>query len=171
MSYPTLGWLFAIALTLHNAEEAILLPGWSSRAGRWHAPVGAFEFRFAVVVLTLLAYAVAFLSSIYGAQSFAAYALAGYALAMLLNVLAPHLLATLALRQYAPGTGTALLFNLPVCGALLYVGLRDGFIERGKFVVFGPGCVVVVLALIPILFFIGRTLDPKAGARATTAEP
>ena len=161
----------AFSLTLHNAEESVFLPGWSSRAGRWHAPVGAFEFRFAAVVLTLLAYVLAYLSSIHGAQSFAAHALAGYALAMLLNVLAPHLLATLALRQYAPGTATALLFNLPVCGALLYVGLRDGFIDRGKFVVFGPACVVVILALIPILFFIGRTLDPKAGARATTVEP
>ena len=64
----------------------------------------------------------------------AAYALAGYALAMLLNVFVPHVLATLALRQYAPGTATALLFNLPVCGALLYVGIKDGYIVTDQLV-------------------------------------
>jgi hypothetical protein len=158
MSYPTLGWLFALAVTLHNTEEALLLPKWSLSAGRWHAPIGASEFRFAVVVLTLLAYGAAYLSAIGGRQTVAAYALAGYALAMLLNVLVPHVFATIALRKYAPGTATALLFNLPVCSRLLFIGVRDGYIVTDKFVWYGPASVAIILASIPTLFFIGRKL-------------
>lgn len=158
MTYPILGWLFAFAVTLHNVEEAILLPKWSIRTGRWHAPVGEFEFRLAVAVLTLLAYGVAYLPSIQGPQAVAAYALAGYALAMLLNVFFPHVLATIILREYAPGTATALLFNLPVCSALLYVGVQDGYITIEKLAWFGPASVAVILVCIPILFLIGRKL-------------
>lgn len=159
MSYPALGWLFAFAVTLHNAEEALLLPKWSMRAGRWHAPIGAFEFRFAVLILTFLAYGAAYLSATQGPRTVAAYALAGYALAMLLNVFMPHLLATIALRQYAPGTATAKLLNLPVCSALLYVGVEDGYIEASKFAWYGPISVAVILASIPILFLVGRKLS------------
>ncbi|WP_133717448.1 HXXEE domain-containing protein [Methylocaldum gracile] len=160
MTYSTLGWLFAVAVTLHNAEEALLLPKWSMRGGRWRAPVGAFEFRFAAAVLALLAYGVAYLSSIQGPQAMAAYAIAGYALAMLLNVFFPHVLATIALRRYMPGTATALLFNLPVCSMLLYVGVQDGSISTDKFAWFGPASVAVILASIPVLFFIGRKARP-----------
>lgn len=158
MTYSTLGWLFALVVTLHNAEEALLLPKWSMRAGRWHAPVDPFEFRFAVAVLTLLAYGIAYLSARHGPQSVAAYALAGYAMAMLLNAFVPHLLATLALRHYAPGTATALLLNLPVCGALLYVGLRDGYLTARQLAWYCPATIATILASIPLLFFIGRKL-------------
>ncbi len=158
MTYSTLGWLFAFAATLHNAEEALLLPKWSTHTNRWQVPVGAFEFRFAVAVLTLLAYGITYLSSIRSPQSIAAYALAGYALAMLLNVFVPHILATITLRQYAPGTATAVLFNLPVCSMLLYVGFQDRYIDTDKFVLYGPTCVALILASIPMLFLIGRAL-------------
>lgn len=171
MTYPTLGWLFAFAVTLHNAEEALLLPKWSIRAGRWHVPVGPFEFRFAVIVLTLLAYGVAYLSAKQGPHTVAAYALAGYALAMLLNVFVPHVLATLALRQYAPGTATALLFNLPVCSALLYVGVKDGYIVTDQLVWYGPASIAVILAGIPVLFLVGRKLARHySGSHSAPAE-
>jgi hypothetical protein len=163
MTYPILGWLFAAALTLHNAEEALFLPGWSRKAGRWHFPVGAFEFRFAVAVLTLLAYGLAFLSAARGPGTIAAHVLAGYALAMLLNIVVPHTVATVALGRYAPGTATAWVFNLPVCTALLFVGIRDGYIDSARLVWFGPACVAILLAGIPLLFFIGRKLARAAG--------
>jgi len=63
MSFPLLSWLFAVAITIHNLEEALWLPAWSQSAGRWHHPVGAREFRFAVGVLTTLAYIAACLSN------------------------------------------------------------------------------------------------------------
>ena len=58
MDFVLLSGLFALAVTLHNLEEALLLPTWSRSAGRWHHPVGAREFRFAVAVLTVFAYVI-----------------------------------------------------------------------------------------------------------------
>src|SRR5215469_7345363 len=104
MNFVLLSWLFALAVTVHNAEEGWLLPAWSRSAGRWHQPVGRGEFRFAVGILTVLAYLAVGLSVSSGKESPGTYLLAGYALAMLLNVVFPHVLATIAMRRYVPGT-------------------------------------------------------------------
>jgi len=54
MTFEQSVWLFAAAVTLHNLEEVVWLPRWSHTAGKWHYPVGSFEFRFAVISLTML---------------------------------------------------------------------------------------------------------------------
>jgi hypothetical protein len=158
MDFNCLSWLFAIALTVHNVEEAIWLPAWSQTAGRFHHPTGAFEFRFAVTVLTVMAYIAAYLSMTGGKGSMGAYLISGYALAMLLNTVFPHLLATLAMRRYAPGTATAILLNFPITSLLLYHGFREGFIDQSEFIYLGPLVVIGILLLIPGLFFAGRRL-------------
>ncbi len=156
MPFPLLSWSFAVAMTLHNLEEALWLPRWSQSAGRWHHPVGAREFRFAVGVLTALAYVAAYLSMVGGKESAGAYLVAGYALAMLLNVFFLHLPATLIMRRYAPGTATALLLNLPVTLLLLYQGVQQGYIRLSTFTWAGPLVVGAILSSIPLLFAIGR---------------
>ena len=143
---------------MHNLEEAIWLPAWSEGAGKWHARVGAREFRFAVTALTVLAWGVALSAHLGGRESVGAYLLAGYALAMLLNVVAPHLVATAFTRSYAPGTATAVLFNLPACALVLQAALRDGYVRPGVFIYVGPACVLALLASIPMLFAIGRKI-------------
>jgi hypothetical protein len=50
--------VLAVTETIHNAEEAVWLPAWSQTAGIWHPPVGAFEFRFAVIAVALAVYGV-----------------------------------------------------------------------------------------------------------------
>jgi hypothetical protein len=156
MTFAHLTWAFALATAVHNLEEAIWLPGWSQSAGRWHVPVGAREFRFAVTVLTALAAFAALLATVQGKQSLGAYIVSGYALAMLFNVAIPHVLATLALRQYMPGTTTALLLNLPATSLLLSAAFAEGFIDCDRFLIAGPAVVVGIVALIPALFWIGR---------------
>lgn len=156
MNFPILSGFFALAVTLHNLEEALWLPRWSQSAGRWHHPVGAREFRFAVGVLTALAYVAACLSVVGGKETVGAYFIAGYALAMLMNVFFPHLLATLLMRRYAPGTATALLLNLPVTILLLYQGLQQSYIRLSMFMWAGPLVVAAILGTIPLLFAIGR---------------
>ena len=109
MSLNLLTWLFVLAVLIHNTEEAIFLPAWSKTAGRWHAPVTASQFRFAVIILTLLLVVIALFASIEPPRSIASYLMSGYVLAMQVNVLFPHLVATLFMRRYMPGTATALL--------------------------------------------------------------
>src|ERR1035441_10918682 len=53
-SFARLQWLFPIAITAHNIEEATWLPGFVT-AHRTELPwmVAPFEFRFALVLLTV----------------------------------------------------------------------------------------------------------------------
>jgi hypothetical protein len=174
MTFPVLTWLFVLAIAAHNLEEAVWLPAWSQRtssrgawlqrSGRWRHPVGAFEFRFAVLVLTAAAAAAALAASLGGKGSLGAYLVSGYALAMLLNVVFPHVLACLALREYAPGTLTALLLNAPACALLLELALREGYVDASVFLWAGPLVVLAIAGSIPLLFTIGRGLL-TAGAR------
>jgi hypothetical protein len=158
MSLSQLGWLFALGVVVHNVEEALLLPAWSARAGRWHIRVGTGEFRFAVAVLSLAVVIVAWLASVGASGSAGAYIMAGYALAMVLNVLVPHLVATVALRTYAPGTATALLLNLPLGSWFIYRSLAEGYVEPAVFAVTGPATVLFIVISIPLLFALGRRL-------------
>jgi hypothetical protein len=157
-NFIILSWLFTISITVHNIEEAIWLPKWSASAGRWHHPVEPRLFRFAVLILTILAYVAAILASIGEKQSIGAYLITGYALSMLLNVLFPHIIATFALKKYAPGLITALLLNLPTASALLYVAVIEGYIDLNTFFYSGPLVTIIILGLIPILFAFGKKI-------------
>lgn len=159
MSFSLLGWLFAFGVIVHNTEEALFLPAWTTRAGRWHTKVDAFPFRFAVVILSAAVILAAWLASTGGARSFGVYFLTGYALAMVLNVLFPHIAATLALRLYAPGTATAVFFNLPLGSCLIYRSLTEGYVEPSRFTVTGPAMVLGIVASVPLLFAAGKKLS------------
>jgi len=156
MSLTSIGWLFTLGVLLHNTEEALRLPAWSLHAGRWHPPVGPREFNFALVVLSALLVIFALVSSSAGSGSVSAYLMAGYVLAMVLNAFMPHVLATVLMRRYMPGTATAIIFNLPL--GLLYLrrSLSENRIELHVFYWAGPVVVLGILALIPFLFFLGR---------------
>ena len=158
MAFDRLAWLFAVAVSVHNLEEAVWLPKWSASCGRWHRPVAAGPFRFTVAALTLAAWAAVFLAVLGGRESIGAYLTAGYALAMLLNVVFPHLLAVVVLRRYAPGIATALVLNLPVTLLLLQKAFADGFVSPSRFVWVGPLVVAGILGLIPAMLILGRRM-------------
>lgn len=86
MTFSVLTWIFVLAVALHNLEEALLLPAWVQKAGRWSYPVGAKEFRFTVVVLTAAAAATALAANIVGmiVQQALALGLTGFAFGVLL---------------------------------------------------------------------------------------
>ena len=155
MNFVQLAKLFALAITLHNLEEAWLLPEWSQSAGLFHPPVGTLEFYFTVAVLTVFAYAAVYLAIVNGKESVGAYLLEGYALAMLLNVFFPHILATVVSRRYAPGTITALFLNLPITILLLRQGLKEKYVHMNRLTKVGPLVVLGILVAIPVLFVFG----------------
>jgi hypothetical protein len=159
MSFQSLEWLFPIVITLHNTEEAIWLPGWSKRAVLWHSPVTPGSFRFAVVVLTVLAFAVTWLSAISGKQTVWTYLAFGYMTAVLANVLIPHIALTVTLRSYMPGVATAVALNLPVLSLLVVLALREGYVSGWKAVAYSIGVAGILLASIQILFKTGKILN------------
>jgi hypothetical protein len=157
-------WLFPVAVTLHNLEEAIWLPAWSNHAGKWHRPVSPFAFRFAAAVFTAMAFTVTIWSALAGPESAGTYLLTGFALAMLLNVLAPHLLASVVMRRYMPGLGTAIALNLPVTVMLLRSAFAEGYVRFPVFACYGVIVCVALLASIPVLLAIGEKLTNRSAA-------
>ena len=157
--YDQLRWLFALALTIHNLEEAIWLPKWSQQAGRWHPRVNKFPFRFAVVVLTLLAYGIILCSYWGGKGNLGDYLLTGYAFTMLLNAFFPHLLGTLVLRRYCPGLITALFLNVPVMSLLLLSALEEQYVSLNASIISAVAFTLAIVAIIPLLFRLGRYFE------------
>jgi hypothetical protein len=155
LTFENLFFLFPVTVTLHNLEEAVWLPQWAQNAGRWHPPVEKIPFRFAVLILTLLAYVLTYVSFRGGKQSIGVYLLSGYALVMVVNVFFPHLLAAIWLGQYVPGLATGLIFILPVCSALLFFVLKNGYVSPWPLVITGVLFTVGILILIRILFKLG----------------
>jgi hypothetical protein len=150
--------VFPVVIAIHNLEEAIWLPTWSRHAGKWHRPVSTSAFRFAVAVLTVLALIASVWAVVAGPGSVGSYLLAGYALGMLLNVVAPHLLATVALRRYVPGLASALTLNLPVGILLLRSAFAEGYVRFPRFAYFGVVVCIALAVSIPLLFRVGEKL-------------
>jgi hypothetical protein len=151
-----LGWLFTLGVLLHNTEEALYLPAWSSYKSKWCMPVEARVFRLAAGIFSALLVILTTIASLSHPQSVAAYLMAGYVLAMLLNVLAPHALATLFTRSCMPGTASAVLLNLPLGSLYLCRALSEHSIEPHVFIWSGPLTVLTILASIPALFALAR---------------
>ena len=160
-------WLFILAITLHNLEEAIWLPQWSRTGGKWHPRVGDFEFRVAVVILTVTAIVFAVASTVGGKESWGTYAVTGYAFAMLLNVFSPHVLVTVVTPRYMPGLATAVLAVLPTTGYLVSIALAQDYVRTPQFFGWAALMTVGLLASIRPLFALGRRLG--AGSKRSYA--
>lgn len=132
--FKTLQWLFPIAVTLHNGEEAIWMPGWTARHSSQlpvHPPAAA-EIRLVLLVLTALAFGITALSAKKGPQSVWAYLAFGSIVAMWVNVLVPHLPASVIFFSYTPGVVTALLINLPVMSYLAVRAMAEQWVSGWK---------------------------------------
>jgi hypothetical protein len=158
MSFQSLQWLFPIAFTLHNGEEAIWFPEWSRRARRWPAPVENGVFCFAVVVFTALAFVVTWLSVRSGRQTLWTYLYFGYMAATFANAFIPHIAVSVATRSYMPGVATATVVILPVLSLLIWLALKEGYVSGWKAAEYSVCVAGIGLASIPLLFKLGRLL-------------
>jgi len=154
MPFRKLQWMFPIAVTLHNGEEGIWMPGWAAR----HAvqlpvqPPSAAEIRFALLVLTVAAWLVTYLSDRKGRESTWAYLVFGGAVAMFVNVFVPHVPATVIFRSYTPGVVTAVLVNLPVMTFIAAGMVRERWVSGWKAAGFAVGLPVALAGMIATLF-------------------
>jgi len=148
--------LFLLAFTLHNVEEALWLPQWSRYAARFHKEVARNEFHFALIVITMLGYLITFLY-LYFPCSIVRFTYLGFVLMMCLNSVFPHLIATVVLRRYAPGTITGLFLFLPV-GSALITGAVHGSGEWPYLAGAGAAVSAVTILFLKPLFALGRHL-------------
>lgn len=157
----TLWIFFPLAITLHNIEEALWLPRWSRYAKRFHAPVEQNEFLFAVILVTILAYLSTFLAMAFPSVLIFRQIFFGVLGAMILNAFVPHLAATIALRRYAPGLVTAVFLLVPINSIILYQALADGYLQWLELGLSTLVVVVVILALLPLFFRLGKSIEPR----------
>ena len=150
--------LFCIAITIHNMEEAIWLPAWSQQPARFQKPVSKGEFRFAVTVITLLAYTAAASYLLWPHSELAKWIITGFLGSMIVNTIFPHLLATLVMKKYAPGMITGLLLNIPVNSFILSRMHAENIISTWELVLSTAIVGGFILSLIPLLFKVGRKL-------------
>jgi len=155
--YKKIIWLFAISEMLHNLEEAIWLPGWTETAKIAHLTVGAFEFRFAVTLITIIFLGITYYFSKYENRS-SKYLMGGTLVIALFNVFVPHLIGTIFTGQYFPGVVTGVLLNIPVIIYLLRRGLAEGFFQIKMLILGGVGMAIVILLLLQMLFALGKVI-------------
>jgi hypothetical protein len=160
MSESLLIWSVPVAIAFHNLEEAIWLPRWSNeRAGRWHPSVGPWPFRFAVVILTAIAFLVAAMAQFGGSGSLGHYLLGSYALGQAINVFLPHAVATIATRTYAPGLLTGIVFVLPTAFIFLTHSFTEDHLQTTRFLIVAAVFILLLLFSIPVLFQLGRLME------------
>ncbi len=162
-------WAFPIAFAIHNIEEALWLPAFSKSAGKYHKPVGIFEFTFALSVITMLAIVITLSFCRSGKQSIAAYLFFAFNFVMLINVFFPHLAATIALRKYCPGLLTGILLLAPTTIYLLFIGHREKYFLFPTFWFATIPFAAVMVWFIPILFKVGKYLQGSFHAKKSAS--
>ena len=150
--------IFPIAITLHNIEEALWLPKWSLNAKRYHKPVNKNEFLIAALIITVLAYMISFLFMFFRSCLIIKYLYFGFVGAMIINVIFPHLIATIALKKYCPGLITGLFINLPFFSLLIIHGIINNIISLKEIILSTTGVSIILIMILPVLFKMGNKL-------------
>lgn len=107
-------WLVPVLFAVHNAEEAPQMERWMHRL-----PPGLYrrvttrQFALAVCLLTVLVAALTAIAASFPDSAVATHMVLGAQAAIFVNVLLPHVLATLRYRLYSPGLVSGLLLNVP----------------------------------------------------------
>jgi len=150
--------LFLLAFTLHNIEEAMWLPAWSAHAGKFHPAVAKNEFHFAVLVVTVIGFFLTFAYMVTGnTNEVVKYLYFGFILMMCMNAVFPHVLATIFLRRYMPGTITGCILNLPIGLYMIFVDKKQNIADVKLLIGFMAVTVLIVSVLKP-LFRLGKKL-------------
>lgn len=153
---------FCVAITLHNMEEAIWLPKWSQQASKFQKPVTSSEFRFAVIVITILAYLAAISYLYIPTSNFTKWIFIGFLGSMILNAIFPHLIVTVLMKKYAPGLLTGLLLNIPINSFVIYQMFTENLIVWTELILSTFVVGIILLALIPLLFKVGGKVFPSS---------
>jgi hypothetical protein len=150
--------LFLLGFSLHNIEETLWLPQWSKHARKYHKEVSKNEFTFAVIIITAIGYLITFQYFLFASSSsFSKYLYLGFILMMVANVIFPHLIATIILKKYAPGTITGILLNAPLGIYILIKGINRT--DELIFVIISAVILaIIILLLFNQLFKIGKYL-------------
>jgi hypothetical protein len=152
LSATEAAFLLAAAVSMHNLEEAILLPRFAHPA--W-LPIArsAFAFRVAAGLVAAIFWLLAAgLSVELPLQAI----LAGFAIAMMFNAVIPHLALSLMLRRYHPGTATAWLLVVPAALLALDAENVADRLAGDDFLLAALGAAIALGLSLPLFLALGR---------------
>lgn len=152
--------ILPITFAIHNLEETFGMEKWTNSIPSFiHKPVTTRQFSIAVVLFTLLSFALIWTKNHYQTEEQFLYVVTGFSGMLFLNVFFPHLIATIYLKKYAPGVITALLINLPLTTVILWTIYKTQKLSIGQIslsIIIG-GIIGVILAY--SFLKIGETID------------
>jgi len=157
--------LFPAAITIHNLEEALWLPGWSQKVGKYHRPVTPGVFYFAVTVITMMACSITILYMQNPQNRVLEFCFIGFLGSMVVNTLFPHVAATVLTKSYCPGTLSGLLVLTPTCLFLLSRIIRREAVSIGFAAGATLGVGVLLIALLPLLFKLGESFPGQSSEK------
>jgi hypothetical protein len=159
-SFSTCRLLLAVAIMLHNAEEALMAPrfGGISRLGLKLAemglavtpPLGAL--RFGLVVATIVPAAIILIAMRAGRSVLLDSLVCLISTLYLANAFLPHLAEFFVYHAYGPGLVSAVLINIPLCSWLLRQAVHEGRLSaRRVWMIVGGGVVLTPMLIAAIL--------------------
>ena len=157
IGYKKIIWALAVCETIHNIEEAVWLTDTLQFAEKWNVTTGAFEIRFAIIVLTLLIYGIVYYFSV-SEGTVANFLIGGVLVAILFNVLVPHITGSVLTLNYMPGLITGLLLNVPTTFYLLRRGIKEHRYNLKSLIKSGAILILLTIPVLQTLFFLGRMI-------------
>ena len=152
--------MLAVALTLHDLEEVVAHSSRLNPAdGLPIRTVSSEQFRFAVVVLTVLVWVVVAWAVRSRRPLLALHVMAGMAGVLALNVLFPHVTISVRTWAYSPGLLTAVLLNAPVCWLVLRDALRRAGVDVRSVSLSVAISAAATVALVALLFATAEMLS------------
>lgn len=150
--------LFVFAILLHNFEEALWYPSWSKKVLNRRKPIGQQEFLFAVLMITVLAVFATSAFIMFPHYNITKYVYFGFLLSMILNVIVPHLIATIIFRKYTPGLITGLALIIPINGFIIYRALSFKTINSIELIISTIVVGGILLICIPLFFKLSKLI-------------
>lgn len=145
--------LTPLLFAIHNFEEALGMGKWiESNPDFMLIRVSANQFLLALMMLTLIGFIFTIYALLWNNGESFNCLMNGFVGLMFLNAFFPHIIGTLLLKQYTPGTLTSLTIYLPLGIYVFYKNLYQEKIGKNKFLVsIVLGCLIGVVLTITLL--------------------
>jgi hypothetical protein len=158
-------WLVPVFNTIHNAEEALLMPRLlearnAAIPSRLHVllpPITDRQLLISLAIVTAIPYIIALVCDLKRKRGPGVYLLLGFQSVMLVNVLA-HVMMSILISGYAPGVATAVVLNLPFSIYLLLTAVNDRWVSRRALAFLGVAAVIIHTVGLPGLIILASGL-------------
>jgi hypothetical protein len=126
--------LLPFAFAIHNFEELWAIWKYGSLEDIHPFSVAPIQFAVAVLLFTLLGFALVFAKGLYKTSENYQYAITGFAGTLFLNSFFPHVASVIYFGTYMPGIITAILLILPLTTLILYRTYKAEIFSKKQFI-------------------------------------